>query len=160
MKDCIQKVIKELSAVNSPDMQETLLEARLLVEKFRGVDGWHGISSRVEDAEITPESIRELRKTLIEFAQQHRGHPDVGSALWALSGFYDVALTEFFFSEMYHHYLSRNSDNVWQTDCALGVILNGGVGSGYNADRHSHDAYFDAVRNFLQMHGKLPANSL
>jgi len=63
------------------------LEATLLIEKFGGMSCYRGISPTVDEAEVTPDAMTELKAALIQFAQQHSEHPDVGSAVWRSTSF-------------------------------------------------------------------------
>jgi hypothetical protein len=149
VRDCIQKVISELRSLRSPNIRETLLESTLLIEKFTGTGDWRGISSNVDDAEVPSDLIAELRQTLINFARTHPEHPDVGTAIWALSKFFDESLRGFFIAEMRRHLDAGRVHPVWQADCALGN-LGDSVEYDYSPGEASHDSYFDAVRRYLQ----------
>jgi len=153
MRDCTQKVISELRTLQSPDIRETLLESTLLIEKYTGSGDWRGISSNVDDAEISAEAIAELRQALIDFTRKHPEHPDVGTAIWALSKLFDESLRDFFLTEMRRHVDAGRVHPVWQADCALGN-LGEGVGYDYSPGETSHDRYIDAVRRHLHKHSK------
>ena len=120
----------------------------MLIEKFRGLSGYRGVSSAVDTAEVTQDSITDLRAALIGFAQRHREHPDVGSALWALGKLHDQSLRTFFLNEMRHHLQARRHHPVWQADCALDE-LGDGVDYDYAPGETSHDEYFKAVSVYL-----------
>lgn len=123
----------------------------MLIEKSRGLSSYCGVSPSVDSAEVTPETITDLRIALLEFAQRHREHPDVGSALWALGKLHDSSLRIFFLKEMRHHWLARRHHPVWQADCALGEIGDG-VDYDYAPGETNHEQYFKAVSAFLDKH--------
>ena len=75
MSNCVSKVIDALRAGGEPEIRERLLEATLLVEKFTGSGDYRGTSPAVDAAEVTPESIAELRMALIDFARSQRDIP-------------------------------------------------------------------------------------
>ena len=130
------------------------MESMLLAEKFTGTGDWHGISSNVDDAEVLPENMAVLREALLDFAQQHREHPKVGAALWALSKFHDKSLLPFFFDELRHHYFARRYHPIWQAYCALGIFLDGWIECQYEDSASDHTALFVAVKCFMQRHGE------
>jgi hypothetical protein len=150
--DCIQRVIADLQNGDASDIRKRLLEATLLIEKSRGLPCYRGVSPVVDAAEITPEKITELRAALIHFAQRHREHADVGSALWALGKLHDGSLRTFFLNEMRHHLQAHRHHPVSQADCAL-EELGDGVDYNYAPGERSHEQYFRAVRAYLETRG-------
>ena len=153
MLDCVHKVISELRTLQSPNIQETLLESTLLIEKYTKTGDWRGISSNVDDADVSSETIAELRQELIDFTRKHPEHPDVATAIWALSKLFDESLRDFFLTEMRRHVDAGRVYPVWQADCALGN-LGESVEFDYSPGEIRHDRYFDAVRQYLHKHSK------
>jgi hypothetical protein len=80
-----EMIVQELANPTGRNLQERLLEAMFMMERFRGVDaGWRDVVPHVGDADIGDESIRRLGQALRTFIESHRDHPDVGSAVCAL----------------------------------------------------------------------------
>jgi hypothetical protein len=148
MQDCIQRVVTDLRTDELSDIRERLLEAALLIEKFKGMVGWQGISAAVDEAVVSPESIADLRAKLIDFAQHRRELPDVGTALWALGRFRDDSLRDFFLAELRHHFEQRHLHAVQQVSCVLEDI-DGGTIYEYAPGETCHDKFYEAVRDYL-----------
>lgn len=147
----VQHVIIELRTPESPEIRGALLDAALLIENGTGGDDYHHISPAMDREKVRPESIPLLRLGLIQFAQQNREHPDVGSAIWALSRLKDESLRPFFLAEMRHHFEARRVNPVWQADCALKTFGHG-VPYEYAAGQTDHEPYFKAVDAYLEKH--------
>ena len=146
MKDLIQIVIREIRAGQSPDFPQTLLRAQLLFEKLYDANrGWQGIEGEVDDAEVSEESIRELREALMTFAQNNRERPDAGSALHALSRCWGYPLREFLLNEMKVH---LDAGRVYPLSEADYALFHFGGGPMYDEPISETD-YFDVCRKFL-----------
>lgn len=75
-------IAQELASPVGRNLQERLLEALFLMERFRGVDaGWRDLP-QVGDADVSADAIARLAQALRIFIQSYRDHPDVGSAIW------------------------------------------------------------------------------
>jgi len=76
------------NALAKPDghiLQERLLQAMFLFERFRGIDaGWRDVVAEVAEADISADAISRLAQALRKFIVLHKHHPDVGSAICAL----------------------------------------------------------------------------
>jgi hypothetical protein len=99
-----------------------MVEAMFMMERFRGINaGWRDLAPRVGEADVDANSIAHLAQALRKFIQSHAGHPDVGSALWALGALCadeDAALFEAVLRDD-SKYDSFARD---QAQCALEVI--------------------------------------
>ena len=85
MIDLADIIARELAAPDGRDLQERLLQAMFMMERFRGIDaGWRDIVSDVAEADVGAAAIERLARALRQFIQAHHAHPDVGSAIWAL----------------------------------------------------------------------------
>ena len=151
MKNLIQIVTREIRAGESANFQQTLLRSGLLFEKFYCSGDWRGIEPEVDDAEVSEESIGELRESLITFSRASREHPDVGSALHALSKCWGYPLREFFLIEMKFHFDAGRTFPLSQAESAL---FHFGGGTHYNTPpgETSHDGYLAACGRFLAEH--------
>jgi hypothetical protein len=149
MKDLIKMVIQEVHAGKSPDLQETLLRAMLLFEKFYHSGDWHGIESEVEDAVVSEESINELREAVMAFAQANREHKDAGSALHALGKCWGCPLRKFFLTEMKIHFDAGRQFPLSQAEAAL-FHFGGGTHYDYPPGVTGHPGYHEACRKFLE----------
>lgn len=97
--------------------------------------------------------VTQLRSALLDFSTQRRDHPHVASAIWALSKFQDPELREFFVSEMRIHLAARRHGPVSQAEYGLLMLGELATGYDYSAGETCHDAYLDAVRDFLESDG-------
>ena len=78
-------IAQELESPIGRSLQERLLEAMFLMERFRGIDaGWRDVVPQINDADVGTDSIAHLARALRTFVESHPQHPDVGSAIWAL----------------------------------------------------------------------------
>ena len=75
----------ELGEPAGRDLQERLLQAMFMIERYRGIDaGWRDTVAQVADADVSEEAITRLADSLRVFIRLQKQHPDVGSAIWAL----------------------------------------------------------------------------
>jgi hypothetical protein len=80
------KIADELAAPKGRHLQERLLQAMFMMERYRGIDaGWRDALSEVVDADVSDQAIYHLAEALRGFVRNHKDHHDVGSAVWALS---------------------------------------------------------------------------
>ena len=80
------RIAGDLAAPKGRSLQEPLLQAMFLMERYRGIDaGWRDAVSEVSDADVSDQAIHHLAEGLRGFVRNHKDHPDVGSAVWALS---------------------------------------------------------------------------
>ena len=78
-------IADELAAPQGRGLQERLLQAMFMMERYRGIDaGWREVVSEVRGADISTEAVNRLAEALRGFIRYHKHHPDVGSAIWAL----------------------------------------------------------------------------
>jgi hypothetical protein len=154
MQHLVDIVIAALRSENPAEIRERLLEARLFIEKSVGTWGsWKGISRSVDEAGLSNGKLLDLRVALLRFAQEHREHSDVGSAIWALGAFRDESLRDFFLTEMRFHLQARRHHPVAQAHSALLDLGDDGPIYDYAPGETSHDGYFEAVRAYLDERG-------
>ncbi len=78
-------IANELAAPQGRNLQERLLQAMFMMERYRGIDaGWREVVGEVRDADIRTGAISRLADALRIFIRSPKEHPDVGSAIWAL----------------------------------------------------------------------------
>jgi len=78
-------IANELRAPQGKNLQERLLQAMFMMERYRGIDaGWREVVAEVGEADIGTSAIERLAEALRLFARSYKEHPDVGSAIWAL----------------------------------------------------------------------------
>lgn len=74
------------------DLQERLLQAMFLMERFRGVDaGWREVVAEIAEADISEQAIARLTEALEKFIREYPKHSDAGSAVWALGKLHSPA---------------------------------------------------------------------
>ena len=79
-------IAQELVNPVGRSLQDRLLEAMFMMERSRGIDaGWHEVVPQIGDADVGADAIAHLARALRIFVVSHPQHPDVGSAIWALS---------------------------------------------------------------------------
>ena len=149
MKDLIQRVIREIRTGESINFQQTLLRSGLLFEKFYHSGDWNGIEPEVDDAEVSEESIDELRESLVAFSQSNREHPDTGSALHALSKCWGHPLREFFLTEMKVHFDAGRILPLSQAEAAL-FHFGGCTSYNYPPGKTGNEGYLKACLEFLE----------
>jgi hypothetical protein len=85
MTDLAGTIAQDLASPEKKDLQERLLQAMFLMERYRGVDGGGRVAvSDVADADVSDSAIGRLAEALRRFVRTQPAHPDVGSAIWAL----------------------------------------------------------------------------
>jgi hypothetical protein len=78
-------IANELAAPPGRDLQERLLQAMFMMERYRGIDaGWREVVAEVADADVRAAAINRLAEALRVFIRSHQQHPDIGSAIFAL----------------------------------------------------------------------------
>jgi hypothetical protein len=79
-------IARELANPTGHSLQERLLEAMFMMERFRGIDaGWDEVVPQIGDADVGADAIARLAQALRTFVESHPEHPDVGSAIFALA---------------------------------------------------------------------------
>jgi len=75
----------ELVEPEGRDIQDRLLQAMFMMERYRGVDtGWRDTVTQVADVDISEQAISHLADSLRVFIRTQKNHPDVATAVWAL----------------------------------------------------------------------------
>jgi hypothetical protein len=91
-------IADELAKPDGHILQERMLQAMFMFERFRGIDaGWRDIVAKVAEADVSADAIGRLAQALRTFIVLHKHHPDVGSAIFALGKLYadeDAAIFE------------------------------------------------------------------
>jgi hypothetical protein len=78
-------IASELATPRGRSLQERLLQAMFMMERFRGVDAGCGDTiADVAAADISGAAVGRLAEALRIFIRSNKDHPDVGSAIWAL----------------------------------------------------------------------------
>ncbi len=144
-----ETIITALRSSLDEGLQERILEAALLIEKFRGLKGCAGISAAVDAASVSETEIAEMKSALMHFASFRRGDSNAASVLWALGKFQDKSLTGFFLNEMREHLAACRHLALWQIDCALGDIGEGTATCGSAQEANSAE-YFQPVADYLK----------
>ena len=78
-------IARELAEPEGRDLQERLVQAMFMMERYRGIDaGWRDTVTQVADADISEQAITRLAVSLRVFIRTQKNHPDVGTAVWVL----------------------------------------------------------------------------
>ena len=86
MRPLADIIAQELASPVGRSLQERLLEAMFMMERFRGIDaGWDEVVPQIGDADVGADAIGRLAQSLRTFVESHPQHPDVGSAIFALA---------------------------------------------------------------------------
>src|SRR3954465_1886148 len=96
MIDLATAVIRDLEAPEGKDLQERMLEAMLMVERYRGVSVDVEIAPDVADADVSRPIIDRLAGALEKFILAFPRHRDAGPAIWALGKLRDPRHADLF----------------------------------------------------------------
>lgn len=152
------KILNALEQSAPVALDERLLEAALFIEKFRGLDGWRGISTVVDKAEVAEEEIAKLRAALIKFIEQRPDNPTIGSAIWALGKYGDVSLRGFFLTELRRHYEAKRVHPMGQAVAVLEVIDDISIYEFAPGETAESEGYREAVGVYLRRNPDTTSN--
>ena len=118
MIDLGAMIVRELADPRGKDLQARMLEAMLMMERYRGVSVDVAISPNVGDADVSEPVVRRLADALERFIREYPQHDDAGSAVWALGKLRDER-----YAQLFRSIADLNSDySDWardQASCAL-----------------------------------------